>query len=179
MMLNTHSKCSGVAVVVCNSCMANFNCSASFGTTLPSNRYNAQRSLQYLTRISHARTLRWSCVTRVWRISTAQHPSVQLCRRISTTPNDPYDTEHAFHMLGRCGGRLLLVYGTFPLLNTLRYNSAVEFHQRPTIPTRLNTHFTCSDVAVVVCSSCKANFKCSTPFGTTLPSNCYNAKRSL
>ena len=47
--------------------------------------------------------LRWSCVTRVRRISTAQHPSARLRRRISTTPNDPYDVKYAFNMLGRCG----------------------------------------------------------------------------
>ena len=44
-------------------------------------------------------------------------------------------------MLGRCGGRVLLVYGAFPLLSTLRYNSAVEFQQRPTILMMPNTHF--------------------------------------
>ena len=46
-----------------------------------------------------------------------------------------------FNMLGRGGGRVLYVYVAFPLLSTLRYNSAVEFHIRPTILMMLNTFF--------------------------------------
>ena len=44
-------------------------------------------------------------------------------------------------MLRRCGGRVLHVYGAFPTISAIQYNSAVEFLQRPTILLMLNTHF--------------------------------------
>ena len=44
-------------------------------------------------------------------------------------------------MLGRCGGRGSHEYVASLMISALRYTSAVEFLQRPTILTMLNTHF--------------------------------------
>ena len=81
---------------MCYTCKPHFHCSALFGTILVLTFYNAQRSLCYSTRIAHAPTLRWSWFTGVWCIFNDQRPSEQLCRRLSTTPNDSHDAKHAF-----------------------------------------------------------------------------------
>ena len=130
MILNTQCTCSDVAVVVVHSCMAHFRRSAPFGTTLALKFYNSYNPNNAKHAYQHAPSLRWSCVTCERRISTAQHSSVQLCCRMYTSPNHPNNTKHALHMLGRCGGRGSLVYGAFPMISALWYNSAVECLQR-------------------------------------------------
>ena len=96
MMLNTSLRCPDVAGVVVHSCKPHFDGSAPFGTTLPSNFTTPNDPDDAKHAFQHAPSLWWSCVTRVRRVSTAQHPSVLLCSQITTTLNDPYDAKHAF-----------------------------------------------------------------------------------
>ena len=106
MVINMHLTCSDVVIVVCHTCKAHLHCPEYTRKTLPWNFDNAQPKESSLAGISQTWSLRWSCVTNVRRISTAQHPSDRLCRQISTTPNGPYDGKYAFNTLGRCGDRV-------------------------------------------------------------------------
>ena len=166
-------------MVVCNTCKAHFHCSERFGKTLTSDVNYAQRYLSCIPSNSQAWSLQWSWATRVGRISTAHNASARLLRRIPKTLNDPYHDYLAFHMLGRCSGRVLNVYGALPLLGTIRHESTIKSSQRPPITILLTLHVTCSDVAVVVGNKCAAHCHCSELFGRILRSNVNYAQRSL
>ena len=138
---------SDVTTVLWNTCQPRSHCSDLFGKNLPSNFNNAQRSPSCLPCISHARTLRRCCETRVIRVFTAQKELARLYHPMGTTPNDRDHAYLAFHVLGLCDGAVKHVSAAFSLLKHNWQESTIKFKQRPTIPITLTLHFTCSDFA--------------------------------